>query len=433
MLSVKENTSTRRLWLPTVLSLLVFISFLAAFSARWYRNVYGDLGFQSILFTLTSDLSGVDPELLGSFLRCAFLPAVICSAAVNAFLFLRPPKTLWLKKLPLYPFPLLFSALCAGAGSLFLLYYSAETTGLFYYASNHVARSQIFEQQYADPAETAVTFPENKRNLIYLYIESMECSYLSRELGGAMERNLIPELYALAESNTNFSHNDGVGGFLEATEASWTIGAMTAQTAGIPLKTPDFSQNNYGSQGELFLPGATTLIDLLREHGYVQALMVGSDADFGGRRAYYSQHGVEWIYDLYTAPKDDILSAEQSKWGLADCQLYTYARQELTKLAQQDQPFAFTLLTSDTHHVGGYQCGYCKAEDGEPYEQSISCASRQAAEWIRWLETQPFYENTTVVISGDHLSMDNAYFLSTVPLTYPRRVYHCILNAPLEA
>ncbi|MBQ5597876.1 MAG: hypothetical protein IIU66_05260, partial [Clostridia bacterium] len=51
--------------------LFVFIGFLALFSAIWCSRVYGDLGFDAILFTLSSNLTGVSTELIKSYLTFA--------------------------------------------------------------------------------------------------------------------------------------------------------------------------------------------------------------------------------------------------------------------------------------------------------------------------------------------------------------------------
>ena len=59
------------------------------------------------------------------------------------------------------------------------------------------------------------------------------------------------------------------------------------------------------------------------------------------------------------------------------------------------------------------------------------CSSRMVYEFIRWIQAQPFYENTTIVISGDHLTMDPD-FMKEVDENYVRTVYNCIINAPLE-
>ena len=140
------------------------------------------------------------------------------------------------------------------------------------------------------------------------------------------------------------------------------------------------------------------------------------------------------ICDVYTARKDGIIPSDYFVWwGMEDLYLFEYARQELLARAQSDEPFALTMLTVDTHHIGGYQCAYCTDEFEEPYQQSISCSSRQVLEFVNWLKTQPFWENTTVIITGDHLSMDNGYMERNVPADYRRMVYNCILNAPLTS
>ena len=38
-----------------------------------------------------------------------------------------------------------------------------------------------------------MSFPSKKRNLIHIYLESIENTYLSEELGGYMNYNLMPE------------------------------------------------------------------------------------------------------------------------------------------------------------------------------------------------------------------------------------------------
>lgn len=49
---------------------------------------------------------------------------------------------------------------------------------------------------------------------------------------------------------------------------------------------------------------------------------------------------------------------------------------------------------------------------------------------MNWLKEQPFYENTTIVIVGDHLTMDSD-FCKEVPEEYTRGVYNAIINAPI--
>ncbi len=418
--------------------LLIVLSLAAYYAAKWYADIYGQMGFDSILYTLTAGINGTDPGLIQSFLSTVLPKILSWSIPVCFLLYFRARKKVVLilfRKLRIRLFPLsrlacavITVAMCCG-----LLSSAAKISELDKYIVNLRELSHIYEEEYRDPKTTKITFPEQKRNLIYIYLESMETSYLSKEQGGMLDYNIIPELYTLAQENTNFSHNEDVGGFSVASGASWTIGAMVGHTAGIPLKTPPgVDGNSYGADGN-FLPGVTNLTDILHENGYYQALMVGSNASFGGRREYYTSHGVDRVYDLYTARADGLIPADYYVWwGFEDHYLFSYAQQALSEMSQQEQPFAFTMLTVDTHHIGGYACQFCENTHEEQYENVMECSSKQVAAFVQWLQQQPFYENTTVIIAGDHASMDNGYFSRVSPEGYDRHVYNCFINSAVS-
>ena len=411
----------------TVTALLLLTGFLAFFSARWFVGTYGRLGFDSILYTLTSGISGVQSGLVGRYLLMAALPSVLCCVTLTWLLFRKRKGGKFLTSAKRQD-AVIIGILIACV----LLVFAAFDVELVEYIADQFTDSSLYEKNYVNPDSVKILFPQQKRNLIYIMLESMEVSYLSKELGGAMPENLIPELYSLAENNLCFSNSTmEVGGFYTTAGATWTIGSMVAQTAGIPLKTPTEDVNKYGAEGEEFLPGVTSLTSILHDAGYYQALMVGSDASFGGREPYFLQHGMDAVYDVYTARKEGVIPRDYWEWwGMEDLHLFTYAKQKLTEIAELDQPFAFTMLTVDTHHVGGYQCSLCQeSTSGETYDQSISCSSRQVLEFVQWIQDQPFYENTTIVIVGDHESMDNGYFERNVEDGYQRLMYNCFINA----
>jgi phosphoglycerol transferase len=53
----------------------------------------------------------------------------------------------------------------------------------FRISQNYFAYSIFLEENYTDTKKVKLKFPEKKRNLIFLYIESLETSSLSKELG----------------------------------------------------------------------------------------------------------------------------------------------------------------------------------------------------------------------------------------------------------
>ena len=49
---------------------------------------------------------------------------------------------------------------------------------------NQFLKTEIYENYYIEPTTVNISMPENKRNLIYIYIESLESSDLSLDNGG---------------------------------------------------------------------------------------------------------------------------------------------------------------------------------------------------------------------------------------------------------
>lgn len=410
------------LWLIPLL-ILALLAMVALFADLWYIRTYGHTNFDSILFTLTTSLSGTSSTLIWQYLLGGLLPAILVTAALAAI------AIVLLRTRKLRPWIII---LCLCLISTASTMYAAFDCQLVDYLVSIHGNYNIYEEEYRDPQDVAITFPEEKRNLVYIVLESMETSFLSKELGGGVDHNLIPELYELARNNINFSQNEDVGGFRQSTGATWSIGSLVSQTSGIPL-VPMVSQNEESEDGQ-FLPGLTTMMDILHENGYYQAFMLGSSADFADTGLYYEVHGVDKIYDIYTAwhESDIPYGYWDGWWGMEDYHLFDYAKQELTKISQQDQPFAFTVMTIDTHHIGGNKCPYCEDVYEEQYDNVIACSSRQVAQFVAWLQEQSFYENTTVVIVGDHNSMDRQYFSRNVENNYVRRVYNCFINAAVE-
>jgi phosphoglycerol transferase len=165
--------------------------------------------------------------------------------------------------------------------------------------------SPFIEENYVDPADVAIRFPQKKRNLIYIYMESMEMTYTDAASGGAFPSNIIPELTQLSMEGENFSGDTGLlNGGKVMPGTTFTMGGIFAQSAGLPLKIDlgeDFkdqrgSFNKMNTQ-DAFFEKVTNIGDILKEEGYHNVFMLGSNATFGGRRLYFTQHGNYEIND----------------------------------------------------------------------------------------------------------------------------------------
>lgn len=419
-------------------SILLFIGCFALFAALWYTSVYGDTGFDSIIYTLFSDLGGVDMGLVTDFILWALVPAIIVTAVIVVLLYLPLKNRFFIttkkgKSFNLYPFSKLVSAIVSIVLAFAMLIYAATSVKLFHYVSYLMQDTKVFMESYADPVTTKIDFPEEKRNVIIIYLESMETTFMSEANGGGVKDDLTPQLYDLAMENVNFSHTSGYGGGVALTGGKWTIGALVSHTSGIPLKTPSGNQNDYKKN---FLPGVYSLSNILHDNGYYQAFMCGSDANFGGRYAYYTEHGTDAIYDLISARKEGYLPSSDYHdgwWGFQDHYLFKYAKDKLTEISQQEKPFAFSMLTVDTHFANGHPCSLCGGKYDEQYDNVWACSSKQVAEFVDWIKEQEFFENTTVVLTGDHLTMDDSYIQRVMNEGYDRRVYNCFINSAAQA
>ena len=73
----QKNKNKKDIVILIVCLILLFLGCLAFFSARWYITEFGDTGFDSILYTLFSEMSGTDSAVIRNFLMTALLPALV--------------------------------------------------------------------------------------------------------------------------------------------------------------------------------------------------------------------------------------------------------------------------------------------------------------------------------------------------------------------
>lgn len=95
-------------------------------------------------------------------------------------------------------------------------------------------------------------------------------------------------------------------------------------------------------------------------------------------------------------------------------------------------PFNLTMLTVDTHFEDGYECELCPDTFGKnQYANVMACSSKQVKAFVDWVSEQDFAENTTIVISGDHPTMDSD-FCENVDSSYVRKVYTTYINPAVQ-
>ena len=428
-----------------IMGILTFIVLLLLNSVDWVQSAWEGVDFSTIMFQMHTPLNGTNTEVLYSYYDCC-VPITIKETLLLCLVY-------GILKYPFQRLTFSFSIrffdlkirLTLGkhrrvwswlsrfyfVGSLaaycILCYFAAKEIGVFEYYYNVMNKSTIFEEQYVDPNDILLEFPKEKRNLILIYMESMEATYSSVEEGGGKSVNYIPCLTELAKNNVNFSNSSQIGGGIVTPGCGITVGAIVGTSSGVPLKS--MIQANTMSEYAQFLPGLTTLGDILEKEGYTNYFLCGSKAEFGGRKLFYENHGNYNIQDYFYAIEKEYIPGDYHVfWGYEDCILFEIAKTELEQLGSSGELFNYTMLTVDTHQPEGYLCELCGEQYEEQYANVISCSDRQVAEFVSWIEDQSWAQNTTVVLLGDHTSMVKNFWDDIGG--YERRTYNCFLNLP---
>lgn len=415
------------LCIGTILAvLLTTVSTLLCFSITWMFNTWSNLTMDELVFHLTAPLEGTNESMIQDYLISCVSPTIV-TLIIMLILFSGMRK--WRKWYSPFMLTGILVPMFVAAG---FIRYAWNGLDVGTYVEGQGTYSTFIDDNYVSPKDVELTFPNEKRNLIYIFLESMETTFTDVKNGGGFEKDVIPELTALAQENEDFSgKSKKLNGGYAMPGATWTIGAMFSQTSGIPLSI-SIGENSMDTQ-DSFFPGAVTLGDILEQEGYSQSLMIGSDAVFGGRQLYFSEHGNYDILDYNYAKKVGWIPEDYRVWwGYEDEKLFQNAKNQLTELASEGNPFNFTLLTVDTHFEDGYLCENCPDTFGDDqYANVMACSSRQVENFVSWIQKQSFYENTTIVISGDHPTMDSN-FCDEVDNEYTRKVYTTYINSAVE-
>lgn len=464
---------------------VIFIAFLSAlsiFSYIWIiNNYYTDITIDVVMFHLRFPLVGVNSDFVFSYATHAFIPAIlvailfairpkialILGLIVGAFL-LNAQKIIkasmlvaWQQSVSLYeimltfikggyfqsfwynePFGVIFALkailwLGGIAFTIFVLFWLLKKLcammNLYAQSAIFVALivlnawildSHFYLRKYFAPKDYNNFYEENykiefatspnsappqhdskaqKRNLIVIFVESLESNFI------------IPNLRALANQSVNFSTTQGFGGHKQVGATSWTIAGIVGYMCGIPLNSPSIIAKS-------FLPNAECVSDSLAKMGYNQVMIMGSNDDFAAKGAFLKSHNIKSKDVKYYKNIGALPSDYAHSWGFSDSKLFEFARDELKNLADSADNFALYLLTNNTHSPDFFIESTCGAVESN-YQNAINCVDLLIGEFIAWIRTQDFYENTTILIVGDHLMNTN------LPLPREsRKIYNAFIN-----
>ncbi|MNV03050.1 phosphoglycerol transferase I [compost metagenome] len=363
---------------------------LLALSSWWLIDRLSGDGINSAtLYHLRSDMEGAGVGDFGAYI-VGFLALVL--ASLTPLLLLRVRRL----RLPRHGVPIF-------AGFAALLVATLVSSPLYRDAKRIHQQMQPVDYSAVAPEYSIPGKPLAQRpNIVWIYGESLERTYLDEEIFPA----LMPNIRRLAGEALDFRDIASADG------SGWTIAGLVSSMCGVPLTTAQGDENSMGRMGS-FLPEAFCLGDYLKQQGYSNHYMGGANGQFAAKADFLSTHGFDDVRDLAWFNQQKIARSHFSNWGLHDDVLLDRAFDRFLELSRAGQPFMLTALTMDTHHPAGHLPVACK---GTRYRsrhgnigllRALKCSDRLISQLVDRIRASEFGENTLVVLASDHLAMPN--------------------------
>ena len=389
--------------------LVYFLAFgLLGFSG-WIGRTFGDPSIDQIVYHLRY-AEGAAIEM-GQIFLLTFLaevvvfPLLFALAAAALHTALERWRPHWARHVLRAP-PV--AAWATGLGALLLQF------SVFSYAAAYFG-PDLFSLAYRDPRTVRIDRPAAGRNLVLIYVESLESTYGDSAVFG---RDLLAPLRGTGWSFSRYRPAPG---------ATWTIAGMVATQCGVPLRIYSEYDIRHKEGAKAFLPGAACLGDLLQERGYRNVFLEGAPLSFSGKGTFLRDHGYAETWGRDEWEREGVKRGDLNEWGLYDGPLFERALARLAALHRSKAPFNLTLLTIDTHNPNGFLGPDCRGRGAKDFSGIVSCDAAQIAEFIATARQQGLLENTVVVVVGDHLAVPNPLYaqLQSAP---ERGIFNLVLT-----
>lgn len=243
-----------------------------------------------------------------------------------------------------------------------------------------------------------------KPNLVYIYGESLERTYFNEQVFPG----LATELNRHKQNSIDYSNTEQLPG------TDWTIAGMVASQCGIPLFLP--FEGNSASAISTFYPESVCLGDILKGAGYENYFYQGADLVFAGKGIFLKSHGFDHLYGYYELRNSVSDPTYRNEWGSYDDTVLDEMYKKFIELSKKGEPFSLFGLTVDTHHPDGFISRGCTKKEYDYNGKSnsslsaVACSQQLIAAFIDKIKESGYYDNTIIVVSSDHLAMNNTAY-----------------------
>lgn len=242
------------------------------------------------------------------------------------------------------------------------------------------------------------------RNVIYIHLESTQQFLIDYKLKdeNGVEHEVMPFINSLYHSNSTFSFSN----FFQQVKAGKTSDSETL-----------FENSLFGlNQGALFtqLGGKNTFEaapNILKQtQGYTSAVFHGNSGTFWNRNETYKHFGYDYFFDAsyYNVTEDNSF-----QYGLNDKPFF---QQSVKYLEHLQQPFYTKFITVSNHYpysqLSGDETGFplaqTKDETINSYFSTANYMDTAVREFFDYLKQSGLYDNSIIILYGDHYGISNA-------------------------
>jgi len=254
-------------------------------------------------------------------------------------------------------------------------------------------------EETTDTSETDMFGIAKDKNVIFIWLESLQTFVINNELHGEEITPFLNDLINDSYYFENFYH--------QTQQGKTSDSEFITETSLYPLPSGavyfTHSENTYQS-----------LPDLLREAGYNSSVFHANNGSFWNRNVMYNNLGIDHFYDVEAY---NLTDTNQVGWGLKDKDFFKQSMKYLTSL---EEPYYTRMITLTNHHpftldeedttLAPYDSN---SKTLNQYFQTVRYLDESVELFFEELKASGEYEDSMIVLMGDHYGISDFHDRST--------------------
>lgn len=229
--------------------------------------------------------------------------------------------------------------------------------------------------------------PENRFNVVFLIIESLNAKHVGCIAGHAPEESLTPNLDTLIRHGRMYTHYYSNG--VRSVEAVPALVNSMPEIFMRPTIGSRYSRNNHYGLGNIF-----------RERGYHNAFFCGSHNGTMGFDKYAPVCGIDHYFGMDEYPHRD--RDFDGYWGCYDGPFTQWMAEKQNAF---QEPFFSVWFSISNHHpfvLPPLDTDDIAARDITDMEKTVMYTDRALGEYFRTVRNYDWYDRTIFIVTGDH-------------------------------